>query len=555
MNISKLNFAVCWISYCMGFLSVPGMTQGRVQASTIDGFVTRINSSGSYSVGSVIVQNDEQARCSAYNLQTLRKKPYYEINHNIVACSNLKVRIGTYIQAVGKLYDTDNFLASEINDYNFPSQLSTKLKGQYDFQGFELANPILTDWKVSDIFSGGPWNGKMAGGGFLEEEPKIHQGKTGTEVEVWVNGFPLQVTSTTVMRFFPAGAGMALYVGGTVLSGKIEKYFLHKKGSYPVFSPIDKLRTNTYISYIAEQQPDGRFRATKLDIFRNVITSREKKYLRSIHPQMPSAVNDAGSNTIEYNGAGAIHVVVDKNIQDYIEKMGMELLPSYEQAHSYTNPTNIHFRFYVVHPFQVRKNNLFVQVDGRRSLVRYHGFFLPDNTLTLHESLTPVSRIVEMPDGVILIPDTELMRFDNESQLAFALSAAISSVLQKEAFITGSFEKYSDIGSGADLYIEAQRALRIGIRQMYLAGYDIREAPYAWAVAQGRPANNPVINSQHPDKEIPWYAAYAFNYISKYYKDVDYTKLKRGEREYQQFKVELRKADPEAFASTHPTHP
>jgi len=79
---------------------------------------------------------------------------------------------------------------------------------------------------------------------------------------------------------------------------------------------------------------------------------------------------------------------------------------------------------------------------------------------------------------------------------------------------------------------------------MYLAGYDIREAPYAWAVAQGKPVNNPVIDSKHPDKEIPWYAAYAFNYISHYYSDVDYSKLKRGEREYQQFLQELYKADP-----------
>ena len=79
---------------------------------------------------------------------------------------------------------------------------------------------------------------------------------------------------------------------------------------------------------------------------------------------------------------------------------------------------------------------------------------------------------------------------------------------------------------------------------MYLAGYDIREAPFAWAVAQGKPVNNPVINSKDPDKKIPWYAAYAFDYISQYYKDVDYSKLKRGRAEYQQFLQELYKADP-----------
>ena len=60
------------------------------------------------------------------------------------------------------------------------------------------------------------------------------------------------------------------------------------------------------------------------------------------------------------------------------------------------------------------------------------------------------------------------------------------------------------------------------------------------------------VPAKHPGKEIPWYAAYAFNYISQYYKDVDYSKLKRGEAEYQQFLQELRKADPEAFVTAQP---
>ena len=55
---------------------------------------------------------------------------------------------------------------------------------------------------------------------------------------------------------------------------------------------------------------------------------------------------------------------------------------------------------------------------------------------------------------------------------------------------------------------------------------------------------NPIINSKHPYQEIPWYAAYAFNYINHYYQDVDYSKLKRGQRKYQQFLQELYKADP-----------
>jgi hypothetical protein len=71
----------------------------------------------------------------------------------------------------------------------------------------------------------------------------------------------------------------------------------------------------------------------------------------------------------------------------------------------------------------------------------------------------------------------------------------------------------------------------------------------------GKPVSNPILNSKHPDQEIPWYAAYAFNYISHYYQDVDYSKLKRGQREYQQFLQELYKADPSLPRSKAQTLP
>ena len=96
-------------------------------------------------------------------------------------------------------------------------------------------------------------------------------------------------------------------------------------------------------------------------------------------------------------------------------------------------------------------------------------------------------------------------------------------------------------------YWQDGQALRIGIRQLYLAGYDVREAPFAWLVASGKPVPNPIIGTGDPGSVVPWYTAYAFDYISRYYSDVDYGKLKRGEKEYAAFLDELRKADPQAF--------
>lgn len=64
-----------------------------------------------------------------------------------------------------------------------------------------------------------------------------------------------------------------------------------------------------------------------------------------------------------------------------------------------------------------------------------------------------------------------------------------------------------------------------------------------------RQADDPVPKKKMNPDWIPWETAYAFDYISKFYSDVDYSRLKRGEKEYAQFLDALRKADLGAFAS------
>ena len=136
----------------------------------------------------------------------------------------------------------------------------------------------------------------------------------------------------------------------------------------------------------------------------------------------------------------------------------------------------------------------------------------------------------------------------NRAQLAMLLSAAIVAVIQKQDF--NNAPPYFHFGpymfANVNYIWQIKQEIRLGIRQMYLAGYDIREAPYAWANSPSDLDRNPTVALRGlPDQfSIFWYAAYAFNYISQYYADVDYSKLKRGEKEYQQFLQELYKADP-----------
>jgi hypothetical protein len=63
------------------------------------------------------------------------------------------------------------------------------------------------------------------------------------------------------------------------------------------------------------------------------------------------------------------------------------------------------------------------------------------------------------------------------------------------------------------------------------AGYDIRETTCARVAAEGKPTSNPVSSFD----DVPWYAQYALSYISQFYSNVDYSKLKRGKKGYAQF--------------------
>jgi len=175
-----------------------------------------------------------------------------------------------------------------------------------------------------------------------------------------------------------------------------------------------------------------------------------------------------------------------------------------------------------------------------------------------------VRDVVGSPDGTILIPDSVLARLHNAAQLGALLSYAIEGVLQEQSFTAdpvkvvpnllerNSASMYASSSSGPVGIWENEQMTRLGILRMYMAGFDIREAPYAWTVGEGVLAENPVINGgRRPYTRIPGYAAYAFDMLASYYSDIDYSRLKRGSTEYAQFLKQLRKVDPWAFEHTN----
>ncbi len=341
----------------------------------------------------------------------------------------------------------------------------------------------------------------------------------------------------------------------------------------PVPCRIGKIAVGTRVHVTGDIQAAGAVKAGRLSIY-TVRPSPAEKRSVAAGPStqlrgnnLPADANpniekhdykNATPAAIEVGYGEPILTVQSQPIQQAVYDLGMKLLQQFRPDLASDGRSTPALRFYVVKSSQALAEKEFTTVDGAlpydfsnwgRSEYKYKKSTFYDEAM---------DNAIVTPDGRILVPDRVLSRLHNQAQLAALLSYSITSVLQddvtKSTIAVESASQYDDLRRFDEMLQIDQQVIRIGICEMYMAGYDIREAPFAWAAAQGKPVNNPVINSEDPDKEIPWYAAYAFNYISQYYPDVDYSKLKRGEKEYQQFLVELRKADPQAFAPLPKPH-
>jgi hypothetical protein len=482
-------------------------------AATANGFITKIDSATTFDVGTLHVVLNAHSRCDKQGLLLLAEKTIIPLfaKNIFIPCDTRTLTVGSYMHLTGVVVpDKHKFVVAQATVY--------------------ITHGTRT----------------LEGGALLQESPELRQVSQGMGASWWIDGYPTTVTpktklfsepSTTFFRYWNMGG---FHVHAKILGTSTRDSF-----------SASLLKQNTWITYNDARAADGTIIANQIRFWPNQVDAAGEKFLRMFAAKITAPnYKKYIPGSIQYKHGNPIQILPDQSVQDYVSHLGMELVPQYQKELASNDPTKVYFRFYVVHSFVDTQGNHLVETDG--SPPKF-GFTLANHfTYNSPKRDTLVEGVIAMPNGTVLIPDVALARLNNKAQTAALLSYAITSIVQRQAYtawpnITSPHarrfgESFSFIYNFG--FWQSRQVLRIGIRQMYLAGYDIREAPFAWAVAQGKPVNNPVINSKHPDKDIPWYAAYAFNYISHYYKDVDYSKLKRGEREYQQFLKELYKADP-----------
>jgi len=321
---------------------------------------------------------------------------------------------------------------------------------------------------------------------------------------------------------------------------------------------------NTYISYSASGRPDEVAHAFRIDLYPNSPTQRERKFLNetAAEPSFASGDDNIPRNIRLPNGT-SVEVVQSPAVQAFVRRIGESLIPQYQRALASGDPTRIAYRFYVVKPFRHGRLKGLVDIDGQ--LQDRCGLFSPENPVVVPKANATVREVVGLANGMVLIPDRALVSVANEAEFAFLVSSAIEAITQKESYFMAARFKasVSNEFSCRAAIAQTKRILRMGIREELLAGYDVREAPFAWAAERGICITNPVIakGSEVPKSQtegsyyhgrgadlFPWYGVYAFAYIRSFYPETSFVSLRRGERDYGNFLEQLRQVDPTAFA-------
>ena len=372
----------------------------------------------------------------------------------------------------------------------------------------------------------------------------------------WIDGLQMTVSSQTQICWHPGPLQF-----GPILNRDGQPVPRLKTTSPCGTAPWDASGQGAWLQYLGirtyyrdNSKPSKNVVATRIDVWK----SDSKGNLPSGQSTVPRPAwqvlcASASPHELRYPNEDPVDVVCDAKIYGYIESVFSSVL----RPSSITPDAPIAKQeipsFYVVRPFQVKHNYDFEAIDGYSG---YYDLSFLSWYMNPHAHST-VREMVYDPDGTVLIPDTALAHLKNEAQFAALLSYSLATkdqdligrLFRVQRFKVSRWSRKSNGGNNLLYMVDFithlnEQVLRLGIRQMYLAGYDIRYAPFAWAVEQGNRIEGPV---DMPHEHMSWYATYAFNDISQFYPDGDYSKLERGEAEYGAFLRELRQADPEAF--------
>lgn len=303
----------------------------------------------------------------------------------------------------------------------------------------------------------------------------------------------------------------------------------------PAFEPLRSLAdvtVGTAMTYEGRRDRDGTIVATRVEFARNDLEAGEKRMWDSLKVS-DKPFDDARSlaGDLRISQIGRFKTVPDRQVQDYVARLGHQLIPEYQRTLPESDPSRIPFRFYVV---ENRVPNAFA---------------LPNGVVVIHSSIFDV---VENEAQLAAIVGHEIAHAVQEhtwrqqqhqkgKRMALAIGAAIASAYRQNGIANVLTLVQAAMQNGYARSLENQSD-RLGLEYMVDAGYDPREAPRVWKAMTRKLGDAPTnfFWSNHDNNSTR--RSYLMNELKNNYSRLDYARFRTNEDEFAHMAERVRSA-------------
>src|ERR1044072_1974302 len=315
---------------CSFFVSAFSFPSGapKIKKVKIRGYITRINSPTSFEIDDYRVTKDEEVVLDFEN-----------VNNGDVKFKPEDIRVGTEIEVQGMFNDeTDELTASKVS---------------IDLDQFRtLRNTTILAATPAGI-------------------EKAEKGWQGT---FWADGRRIRIEPSTQVLFELNKSEKKAVKEGPKKEKEKDKKDAENTQAAPAantaadepetepLKDISNVKAGMYATYEGMEQPNGTILASKVTFVKNELEKGEGNFWKSlkIKEKAPN-FTEGNPGELSIKQIGKFKLLPNKEVQDYVQRLGNSLVPAYQKNLPDNDPQKIPFKFYVI---SAKDPNAFALANG-----------------------------------------------------------------------------------------------------------------------------------------------------------------------------------------------
>ena len=471
MNYKKI--ALSLLSVAVFTTAIPNNISAAVKPIKIHGYITNIVSPTVFEIDDVKVSRSETLIFDLENQDAaIQFKPE-------------NIRVGTEIEVQGMLDDQTNELKA------------TKVSVDLDQFRKVTNTTVLSRTPEGIIKTEKGWNGVF-----------------------WADGRQIRINETTQVLFeLNKTEKKSVENAAKKPKAKEEAAAEDEFSNSEPLKDLTDVKPGMLATFEGMQQPDGAILASRIIFVKNELEKGEGNLWNSmkITEKTPN-FTEGEVGELKVSSVGKFKLLPNKEVQEYVERIGQSLVPAYQKNLADDDPQKIHFKFYVIRD---KDANAFA-----------------------------------LANGVVVVNSGMITTLENEAQLAAVIAHEISHATQehtwramnkdknkRKALMVGSIAAAAFGGYGLsdslDLINSAMvngysrrledQADRIGLEYMVAANYDPREAPRVWKIMSKKSGENAAdfFWSSHNSNAVR--RSYLMVEIRDNYSQLNFNEMKKGD--------------------------